>query len=598
MHHLSQAWRVCVIGVALVATALASGETRSAPLVRLRGTDFAGGGARTYGSVQHGLTRVNYVYAAPTGELSVMAADFALDAVPEPPVFLHVRGMLDDGGTPCPIRITLNETVVFEGPDAFPNNEWAVQRYPLPLEALVAGENHLEFRNISAEGPSGMYPWFMLAVCAIGAEDAELSLLPSITDDFRVHLPTEVRPLPEPLSGGHTEPGFRWRGTKGWLWLPEQYLAEIPVLAQCRMNFLMNCYGSMMDIEHFGFGDPRANRWWEPLPPEKQAAYAQVVRSCQGHGIEFCFSLNPNLGTSRIVDYSSAADLEALWEHYAWMQGLGVNWFNLQFDDISAGIDAAGQARVTNLLLQRLRETNPQAQMILCPTYYWGTGEGEAAEAYLRTLARDLHPDVYVFWTGPQVVSKTIPRAAAAKYRELVGHRLFIWDNYPVNDGAPTLHLGPVTGRDADLCEVADGFMSNPMHTENEINRIPLLTIADYAYNPWDYDPARSIGQAIVHLAPRQDQRETLRELVELYPGMLLYGQGTGYNPLLTRFQEIVETPHSRWLAQLTANHVEDLLYRLESQFPGQYAPERETLEHSLKTMQMMLQDTYGGARP
>lgn len=598
MHRRADAWRVWVIGAAVLTATVARAQGVSAPLVRLRGTDFSGGGARTYGSVQHGLTRVNYVYAAPTGDLSAMGADFSLDVVPKAKLFLHVRGMLDDGGTPCPIRITVNETVLFEGSHAFPNNEWAIRSYPIPPAALVAGKNHLEFRNLSAEGLPGMYPWFMLAVCAIGPKEAQVSLLPSLIDDFRVDLPAEVRPLPEPLSGGHTEPGFRWRGIKGWLWRPEQYLAEIPVLAQCRMNFLMNCYGSMFDIEHFGFGDPRANRWWEPLAPPKKAAYEQVVRSCQAHGIEFCFSLNPNLATSRLLDYDSAADREALWQHYEWMQSLGVNWFNLQFDDISAGIDAAGQARVTNLLLARLRRRNPQTQMVFCPTYYWGTGEGEAARAYLQTLARDLHPDVYVFWTGPQVVSKTISRAAAASYRKLVGHRLFIWDNYPVNDGAPTLHLGPLTGRDADLCEVADGFMSNPMHTENQINRIPLLTIADYAYNPWDYDPARSIGQAIVHLAPRQAQRETLRDLVELFPGMLLYGQGTGYNPLLTRFQETVETPHSRWLAQLEVSHVESVLARLESQFPGQYAAARETLGRSLRTMQLVLQAAYGGVRP
>jgi hypothetical protein len=298
------------------------------------------------------------------------------------------------------------------------------------------------------------------------------------------------------------------------------------------------------------------------------------------------------------VDYTSEADLEALWQHYAWMQSLGVDWFNLQFDDISAGIDAAGQARVTNLLLERLRQRNPQAEMVFCPTYYWGTGEGEVAEAYLRTLARELHPDVYVFWTGPQVVSRTIPRAAAAKYRELVGHRLFIWDNYPVNDGAPTLHLGPLTGRDRDLCAVVDGFMSNPMHKENESNRIPLLTIADYAYNPWDYDPARSIGQAIVHLAARDEQRETLRELVEMFPGMILFDQGTGYNPPLVRLQDIVGTPHSRWLAELAVGHVAGLLERLAAQFPGQYAAERDTLGLNLRAMRLMLDDAYGSPRP
>jgi hypothetical protein len=575
--------------------AVAHGETGARPVVKLRGADFVGGAARVFGSNQQGAVRTNYLYAVPTGALSVMAADFALAAVPTGPLLLHVRAMLDDWDTPCPIRITLNETQLFAGPNGFAHREWEWKRFPIPTEALRAGSNRLEFRNTSAEGQSGMPPWFMLAICAIGPEDCDIAALPDITEDFRVTLAREVRPLPEPLSGGHTEPGFRFRGIKGWLWRPEQYLAEIPVLARYRMNFLMNCYGSMMDIEHYGFGAPQCNRWWEPLPQEKKAKYEQVVRACQQQGLSFCFSLNPNLGSTRIVRYDSREDYEALWQHYAWMQRLGVHWFNLQFDDISAGIDAAGQARLGTKLLTRLRRRDPQAQFIICPTYYWG--DGSSGREYLQTLARELHPDIYVIWTGPGVVTGRITREAAESYRKTVGHRLIIWDNYPVNDGAPTLHLGPVTGRDRDLCEVADGFMANPMHSENEIGRIPLLTMADYAYNPWDYDPARSIGQAIVHLARTPAQRETLRDLVEMYPGMLMYNQGTGYNPLLVRFQEQTEKPHSRWLAALMIGHVEEVLGRLQAQFPGQFADARQTVGGNLKTMRAIYDGSYVSGR-
>jgi len=350
----------------------------------------------------------------------------------------------------------------------------------------------------------------------------------------------------------------------------------------------------MHDIEHYPWGSPQCNRWWEPLPEEKKRAYAEVVRSCQEHGLRFCFSLNPNLGATRIVRYDSPEDLEALWQHYAWMQSLGVQWFNVQFDDISQGIDAAGQARLTNALLQRLRAQDPEAQMIFCPTFYWGNGEEPAARAYLEVLARELHPDVYVFWTGDGVVTKRITRAAAESYRRAVGHRLFIWDNYPVNDGNPTLHLGPVTGRDTDLCAVADGYMCNPLSPQNEINRLPLLTIADYAYNPWGYDPARSIGQAIVHLAETPEQRRVLKDLVELYPGMLIYGQGTNWNPLISRFAEITSEPHSRFLADLYLRHVASVAGRLKRNFPDRFADARRTLEGNLAQLHAIYRDTYG----
>ncbi|MBM3501693.1 MAG: hypothetical protein FJX74_23820, partial [Armatimonadetes bacterium] len=275
-------------------------------------------------------------------------------------------------------------------------------------------------------------------------------------------------------------------------------------------------------------------------------------------------------------------------------QSLKVQWFNLQFDDITAGVDAAGQARLANRLLARLRERDPHAQMILCPTFYWGTGEEPAAREYLEVWAQELHPDIYVFWTGDAVVTPRITRAAAESFRRAVGHRLIIWDNYPVNDANPTMHLGPVIGRDPDLVEVCDGYLSNPMHAQNEINRLPLLTIADFAYNPRAYDPERSIGQAILHLAQTPDQQETLADLVELYPGMLLFGQGTGFNPFVTRFEEIVATPHSHALAAAYLEHAQNVLSRLRTHFPDRFTDAQSTLHADLERARAVYEATYG----
>jgi len=567
------------------------------PLVALRGRDLAGGAGELFGARKFGVRGVNYIYAAPNGVRSTMSARFDVPALPAGPLALHVRARLDDRDTPCPIRISLNGLTVFEGPEAFAHNEWQWRAFELPDGALRAGPNELVFANTSAEGPVGMPPWFMLAACAIAPPDWAGPVSPSLEQDFRVDLPTELRTVPEPLGPGHSEPGFRWRGTKGWLWRPEQYLAEIPTLARYKMNFLMNCYGSMCDIEHHGWGTPDCNRWWEPLPAAKRAAYERVVSKCQSRGIEFCFSLNPNISSRRAVNYESPEDLELIWQHYEWMLGLGVRWFNIQFDDITQGTDPSGQARLANTLLERLRQRNPRSELILCPVYYWGTGHEEPARPYLETLARDLHPDVYVFWTGDGVVGR-ITRKAAESYRTVVGHRLFIWDNYPVNDGAPTLHLGPLMKRDPDLCEVAEGYMSNPMYTQNEANRIPLLTVADYAYNPWAYDPARSIGQAILHQSRTRSQATVLRDLVELYPGMVLFDEGTGYNPAVDRFEELIDAPHSRHLADMYLRHVTDLALRMRRAFPGHFADTLATLEANLESMRLTYRERYGVEPP
>jgi hyaluronoglucosaminidase len=352
------------------------------------------------------------------------------------------------------------------------------------------------------------------------------------------------------------------------------------------MNFLMNCYTSM-----FSSLDPFINRWWEPLPEDKKSGFEKVVRACQASGIEFCFSMHPQLFSERPLVPDKDEDFEKLWTHYAWMQGLGVKWFNLCYDDI--GIErleksALGEAhaRLVNRLFKRLRSRTPDAQFIFCPTYYAGCGDKPDARAYLEAIGRNLHPEVYLFWTGDGVVTPRITRTCAVVYQKIVKHRLIIWDNYPVNDRNPTLHLGPVTGRDPDLCEAASGYMSNPLCPQNEINRIPLFTCADYALNPGAYDPLRSIGQAVRALAADATQRQALRHLVELYPGMLLYGEtSTGYNPVLGRYRALLELPDGRAKADAFKERMKSVIDEFDAAFPGRYIRTKDTLWSHLEQM-------------
>jgi len=422
---------------------------------------------------------------------------------------------------------------------------------------------------------------FAILLVAFAASTLAAEKPVEIHASFHVTLPKEERAFPEPLPSG-AQPGFTLRGTKGWAWTPGQYLAEIPFLAKVKMNFLMNCYISMFDIEHHEkWYDGDANRWWEDLPSAKKTSYEKVVKSAQEHGLTFCFSMNPNLFSKRTVNEESHESIDLLFKHYAWMQGLGVRWFNLAIDDATNGVHAASQARVCNEIFRRLRAKDPGAQMIFCPTYYWGDGTLPKQQPYLEVLARGLDQEIYVFWTGDAVVGK-VTRKATDTFRGIVKHRVILWDNYPVNDGHPTMNLGPVTDRDPDICEVLDGYVANPLREQNEINRIPLATCADYAYNPRAYDPMRSIGQAILMQAQTPSQREVLRDLVETYPGMLLIPASknkTGYNPVRTQMDRILALPQSRQAALAYLESLRQLSARLEQEFPRRFAPARKTLE-------------------
>jgi hypothetical protein len=413
---------------------------------------------------------------------------------------------------------------------------------------------------------------------------------------YEVTIPAKTLPFPEPLPAGE-RPGFVLRGTKGWAWTWDQYLDEIPVLARYKMNFLMSCYTSVFtDTEKF------VNNWWEPLPEKTLAGIGAVAKACREAGLTFCFSFHPALFSDRPLRYDNDADFEAMWANYAAVQALGVGWFSLSYDDIDVkgkdiatlGADHAGLA---NRLFRRLREKDPRADLIFCPVYYWGAADQGEARLYTEALGKALDKDILLFWTGDGVVTPRITRAAAESFRRAAGnHRIVIWDNYPVNDRTGALHLGPVTGRDRDLDEVAYGYMSNPHSPQNEINRVPLLTCADYAYNPGAYDPARSIGQAILQLADTPAQRTILKDLVELYPGDLICGStSTAYNPVLERIAALMKEPGGPALAAKLVHRVDRVAKRLETEFPGRYGGTRRTLADHLARARKILE---AGAEP
>jgi hypothetical protein len=410
---------------------------------------------------------------------------------------------------------------------------------------------------------------------------------------FQVELPQMVQPFPEPLPTDHPAPGFKFRGTKGWAWTPEQYLAEIPFLARFKMNFLMNCYTSMFTSPTNHVGD-WINEWWKPLPDWKKKAYARVIRSCKTNGITFCFAIHPQLGSPRPFSFDRPGDVEDLYQNYSWAQSQGVHWFSVSLDDVSwtnGGPAIAGikDAQLVNTIIGRLRQKDPGAQMIFCPGPYSGDGSAPGDHAYLTAMGKTLDQQVYVFWTGDGVVASQITVRAAESYKNVAQHRLFIWDNYPVNDNANTLHLGPVTGRPSALCDVADGYMSNPMARENEINRLPLATCADYAYNPWNYDPDRSIGQAILALARTPAQRQLLKELVETYPGFLRTGGITSSNPVREKFNQLLASPNSRQPAQDWMRHIANLSTQIKIEFPKEFAEAAKTVANDADWMKTKL---------
>ena len=133
----------------------------------------------------------------------------------------------------------------------------------------------------------------------------------------------------------------------------------------------------------------------------------------------------------------------------------------------------------------------------MCPTGYHGAGD----EEYVVTLGSLLDGRVDLFWTGRAICSPAITAAEAVAFARGALRPPLYWDNYPVNDVAMIheAHLGPYRGRDPLLDRFSVGVMANAME-HAEASKIALATIADYLWEPADYDPERSWQRALAEV--------------------------------------------------------------------------------------------------
>ncbi len=96
--------------------------------------------------------------------------------------------------------------------------------------------------------------------------------------------------------------------------------------------------------------------------------------------------------------------------------------------------------------------------------------------------------------------------------------------------------------------------------------------------------------QAILHQTRNRPGREVLRELVEQYPGMLIWGSGsTALNPVRERFLRMLAMPHGRPAARAYLDSLEALAKRFERAFPGRYRAEKRTLRADIEALRKML---------
>ncbi|MEU8827491.1 beta-N-acetylglucosaminidase domain-containing protein [Streptomyces sp. NPDC048636] len=303
-------------------------------------------------------------------------------------------------------------------------------------------------------------------------------------------------------------PSMALRGTiegfYGQPWTHQERLDQMDFYGDVKANTYI--YAPKDDPYHRG-------KWRDPYPADKLAELGELVRRATANHVRFTFAVSP--GES--ICYSDPADRRALKAKLQALYDQGTRAFSIPLDDISytkwncdgdrtaygdPGRAAAATAQVDllNDIQKDFIATHEGARPLqMVPTEY-----GDLTDtAYKQKLRGSLDPAVEVMWTGTDVVPPSITNAQADAASELFGRKVFVWDNYPVNDYGNTsgrLLLAPYDKREAGLSEHLSGLVANPMN-QPYASEVAVFGAADFAWNDRGYRAGTNGRRAMSYLA-------------------------------------------------------------------------------------------------
>ncbi len=254
--------------------------------------------------------------------------------------------------------------------------------------------------------------------------------------------------------------------------------------------------------------------WQEDWPPEIFAQLQNVVRRYQSLDLDFGLGLSP-FEIYKNYDSSTRRSLET---KITRLNQLGIDILCLLFDDMRGDVPDLAQIQ-TQIIRDVLCRTTAK-KVIICPTYYSFDPVLEKVfstmpKGYFQDLGEGLPPEVDIFWTGPKVCSQEYSESHLKEVIQVLGRKPFLWDNYPVNDGAKIskfLHLKAFENRPGSLAELTAGHAVNPMN-QPWLSRIPLYSLPrSYAQN-LSYDPQKTLQEALKQLCEKKLARQILKDI-------------------------------------------------------------------------------------
>ncbi len=306
-------------------------------------------------------------------------------------------------------------------------------------------------------------------------------------------------------------------GFYGKPWTHKKRLHMIDFLGKNKFNFYL--YGPKHDAYH-------RSKWRIPYPKHKIKELKELINVCKRNKVIFCFAISPGI----TIKYHSKRDFNLLITKYRDIYKLGIYFFALFLDDIPVKLKyktdkkkfknlANAHINLINKTYRALKRIDIQNRLIVVPTHYHGFKH----QNYLKNISNSIPKDIPICWTGPKIVSPKITCSHLKSYHEIVKRKIFIWDNYPVNDFKTTdLFLGPLTGRCSNIDKYVSIYLLNPMN-QAYLSKIPLLTFKDWISRKNKYVPYLSWRKALKRTFKNYKKRH--RELFSLFTKTRLKNQ-------------------------------------------------------------------------
>jgi hyaluronoglucosaminidase len=181
-------------------------------------------------------------------------------------------------------------------------------------------------------------------------------------------------------------------------------------------------------------------QWFQDWPATIKQPLITLREAYRNAHVQFGVGLSPH----EIYLDASKDNRDQLVQRVQQINQLEPEILCLLFDDMRG--DMPGIADIQIDLMHQVADASNAHRIIFCPTYYsfdpiLEKVFGKMPDDYWQVLRAKLDSKIDVFWTGEKVCSPDYPIAHLDHVSELLGRKPFLWDNYPVNDGAAKSNL-------------------------------------------------------------------------------------------------------------------------------------------------------------